>query len=244
MRASASVWRTLHPAGDDGARGLPPLVLALDLQERAAVALAQLAALEQLEHLVGQPEQADSRSTTVVRLRPTARRRPRRARDRTRPAGGRNRAPARSGRGPRARCSRRARARATCGRRPRARARGIVVRPAACAARQRRSPAISSQPSPTPRTRTGWTMPSRRTLSTSSAKRSSSMRARGWRGFGVICSIGISRSEPCVPSCGSPSRSARPWPSPRRGGALSTLDDLEGKPVVGVRAARVAGRTA
>src|SRR3954453_13896218 len=50
----------------------------------------------------------------------------------------------------------------------------------------------------------------------------------------------MSRSEPWTPVCGSPSRSASPWPSPRRGGALSTFDDLQGKTVVGVRAARVA----
>ena len=90
------------------------------------------------------------------------------------------------------------------------------------------------------RTSSGCTMPSRRTLSTSSAKRSSSMRARGWRGFGRdLLDRDLAQRAAATRACGSPSSSARPCPSPRRGGALSTLDDLEREPVVGVGAARV-----
>src|SRR3954451_9960608 len=65
------------------------------------------------------------------------------------------------------------------------------------------------------------------------------MRARGWRGLGVISETGISRKVPCTRSWGSPRSRASPCPSPRRGGALSTLDHLEREAVVRICATGV-----
>ena len=78
---------------------------------------------------------------------------------------------------------------------------GIVCSPARLAARQRRSPAISSKrSSPVGRTRTGWSTPSSRTDAVSAARRSSSKCRRGWCGFGTTWLTGSSRStEPSSP---------------------------------------------
>ena len=59
LRARSSVSRTDQPVGGGLARQAAAVVVVLGEQQRAAVALAELAGLEQLEHLVGQVEQAD-----------------------------------------------------------------------------------------------------------------------------------------------------------------------------------------
>ena len=64
------------------------------------------------------------------------------------------------------------------------------------AARQRRSPAISSYvPPATGRTRTGCSTPRTLIDSASASSDSSSNRRRGWCGLGVIISVGSSRSS-------------------------------------------------
>ena len=143
QRAARSAARTDRPSRDDLARELAAAVVVGDREHGAGVALGQLAALDHREHVVGQLEQPDP--VRDRRLRPAdalgdlAERR-----GRTRRAAPRSRAPPRSARGPRARRSRRGRAAACRGRRPRGSPPAPSARPASRAARQRRSPAISS----------------------------------------------------------------------------------------------------
>ena len=90
-------------------------------------------------------------------------------------------APPRADSGPRAGCSRSARARAPTGRARLAPAPEPRVKPARCAARQRRSPAmISKRPPSTGRTRIGCMTPCSRSTAASSSSDASSIRVRGW----------------------------------------------------------------
>src|SRR6188472_1905203 len=70
---------------------------------------------------------------------------------------------------------------------------GMLSRFAIPDARQRRSPAMSSNFGPLGRTRIGWRTPCSRIESASSVSDSSSYERRGWAGFGRILPTGISR---------------------------------------------------
>ena len=59
-------------------------------------------------------------------------------------------------------------------------------------------PRSARTPSPTGRTRTGWSTPTSRIDSASGASASSSKCSRGWCGFGRIDAIGISSSPPML----------------------------------------------
>src|SRR4029077_19536194 len=112
---------------------------------------------------------------------------------------------------------------------------GTVFSFASRAARQRRSPAISSYPPAVRgRTSTGWTTPAARIESASPAPASESKRRRGCRGCGWIASTGTWASSLSV---APPSRTSRPRPRPRLSRAL---DKLHRHLPVGVRTARTA----
>ncbi len=118
---------------------------------------------------------------------------------------------------------------------------GTVVAPASRAARQRRSPAISSYP-PLRRGRrtTGWITPCERIESARPAVASWSKRFRGWRGFAWICSSGTCASWG---ASAPPIRTAKPRPRPRRGPLKApsvAFDKLHRHLPVGLGAARAA----
>ena len=87
---------------------------------------------------------------------------------------------------------------------------GTAANPTISAARNRRSPAITSYPSPARRTTRGCKTPTSRTDSTSSAISRSSKPLRGCIGFGLIAPIGTSLTPPTAPAVGSLSSSAPP----------------------------------
>src|SRR4051812_42501578 len=72
---------------------------------------------------------------------------------------------------------------------------GTRTRPALPAARQRRSPAMISNRSPTLRTTIGWMIPFDLIDRASSSNRSSSIAPRGWNVFGAIRSMSTSSVE-------------------------------------------------
>ena len=134
-----------------------------DREQRAprGRALGQLAAGEHPEHVVRELEQAEAVREGWTRASPRARRRSPRREPELVEQHARRRALLRRRRAARARRSRRATRGASRGRRPsRIEARAAWGSPASLAARQRRSPAISSQP---PRSgagrRRGWSRP-------------------------------------------------------------------------------------
>src|SRR5215210_2369259 len=113
---------------------------------------------------------------------------------------------------------------------------GTLARPASPAARQRRSPAISSYP-PAGRdlTTTGWSRPCASIERARPEPASGSNRRRGWRGFGWIASTGSCTSS--GPSPMPPTRTSNPRPRPRR--FSGTLDKLHRHLPVGLGSSRV-----
>src|SRR5436190_9821192 len=92
---------------------------------------------------------------------------------------------------------------------------GISVSPAICAARQRRSPAISSNESrPSGRTSTGCINPFARIDAASSFKASGSIFVRGWYLPGRIALTGIVPSASLRSPSSAPSSASSPRPSP------------------------------
>src|SRR5712671_3576143 len=114
---------------------------------------------------------------------------------------------------------------------------GIFKIPASCAARQRRSPAINSNFSPSfsLRTMTGWTMPFSRIDSTRPSSDPKSLR--GWYGLGWIRSMSsISMPESVLtPAVTSGMRLLRPFPSAC---LFMTFDHLARQAHVGLGALR------
>ncbi len=147
-------------------------------------------------------------------------------------------APARPGSDPRGRRSRPAPGSATRARRHGARSPGSSPSPAFCAARQRRSPAMISYPSPVSRTTIGCTTPSARDRLGQRRDRLLVERAcaagAGWAGSGRP------RSRPATPCRRRPGTRPRappgPRPSPRALVWSATLDHLHRHAVVRVGA--------
>jgi hypothetical protein len=102
---------------------------------------------------------------------------------------------------------------------------GMRSNPAMRAARQRRSPAISSYvPPATGRRSTGWRTPRSRSESASATSDVSSKSVRGCRGLGAISSTATSRSSgsraaSSLPGAVEARIAARPRPMPRVGSA-------------------------
>src|SRR5579875_1206924 len=120
---------------------------------------------------------------------------------------------------------------------------GTSWRPARCAARQRRSPAMISNAPATPgtgRARIGWIMPFSLTEDVSSLSSSSLKFRRGLRGLGRRNSIGIFFGErgasgaaaACGFASGPARRAARPRPSRGRASSAVLFDFIVSFPVL------------
>src|SRR5690606_7452923 len=104
---------------------------------------------------------------------------------------------------------------------------GIVVRPAACAARKRRSPATTSYPPSTGRTTTGCRTPRSAIEAVSSAIAASSNFLRGCKAEALSWAVGTC----CAPFSTRGSNASRPRPRPL--GLADTIDHLFCQALVG-----------